>query len=74
VWISGLFNPLKFLTACQQVVARKKGLPLDGMSIITVVTEFKSCEEAKLEEECALIHGLFLEGADWEYKSERGEG
>lgn len=39
VWISGLFNPLKFLTACQQVVARKKGLPLDNMAIITIVTE-----------------------------------
>mmetsp|Transcript_71961 Transcript_71961/g.155428 ORF Transcript_71961/g.155428 Transcript_71961/m.155428 type:complete len:88 (+) Transcript_71961:4914-5177(+) len=74
IWISGLFNPLKFLTACMQVIARKRVLPLDDMAIITVVTEFRSCEEAKMEEECALIHGLFLEGADWESKPERGEG
>lgn len=59
VWISGLFNPLKFLTACQQVVARKRMLPLDDMAIITVVTEFKSIDDVKLEEnECAFIHGL----------------
>jgi len=50
-------------------------LPLDDMAIITIVTEFKTSDDAKLEEnECAFIHGLFLEGADWEYKSERGEG
>lgn len=45
------------------------------MSISTVVTEFNSVEEAKLEEnECALVYGLVLEGADWEQKAERGEG
>lgn len=75
VWIAGFFNPLKFLTACTQVVARQKGLALDGMSISTVVTEFNTVEEAKLEEnECALIYGMYLEGADWEAKAERGEG
>jgi len=74
VWIAGLFNPLKFLTACTQVVARQKGLALDNMSVVTVVTEFRTVEEAKLEDECALIHGMYLEGADWEYKPERGEG
>lgn len=42
VWISGLFNPLKFLTACMQVIARKRGLPLDDMAVITIVTEFKN--------------------------------
>lgn len=56
VWIAGFFNPLKFLTACTQVVSRQKSLALDLMSISTVVTEFNSFEEAKLEEnECALI-------------------
>lgn len=75
VWIAGFFNPLKFLTACTQDVARKKGLALDMMSISTVVTEFNSFEEAKLEEnECSLIYGMQLEGADWEAKAERGEG
>jgi len=45
VWISGLWNPLKFLTACQQVTGRKKGLPLDNMAIIIIVTEFKSTND-----------------------------
>lgn len=42
IWISGMFNPLKFLTACMQTMARKRQLALDHMAIITVVTEFKS--------------------------------
>lgn len=45
------------------------------MAIVTVVTEQKSADDAKFDnEECAFIHGLFLEGADWENKAERGEG
>lgn len=31
VWISGLFNPMSFLTAIMQVTARAKGLPLDDV-------------------------------------------
>lgn len=74
VWIAGLFNPLKFITACLQVIARNKKLPLDDMAIISIVTEFRSEEDARLEDECAFIHGMYLEGADYEQKSERGEG
>lgn len=42
IWLCGLFNPLKFLTACKQLVARKRSLPLDEMALITIVTEFKT--------------------------------
>jgi len=31
LWISGLFNPMSFLTAIMQVTARKDNLPLDSM-------------------------------------------
>ena len=31
IWISGLFNPMSFLTAIMQVTARAKGLPLDDV-------------------------------------------
>lgn len=62
VWISGLWNPLKFLTASQQVTGRKKGLPLDNMAIIVIVTEFRSINdilESKNDEiESAIIQGL----------------
>jgi dynein heavy chain len=33
LWISGLFNPMSFLTAIMQVTARKEGLPLDNMTL-----------------------------------------
>ena len=31
LWISGLFNPMSFLTAIMQVTARAKNLPLDDV-------------------------------------------
>ena len=35
VWIAGLWNPMGYITACLQVTARRKGLPLDTMEIAT---------------------------------------
>lgn len=34
LWISGLFNPMSFLTAIMQATARAKNLPLDDVSLI----------------------------------------
>jgi len=31
IWVSGLFNPMSFLTAIMQTTARAKGLPLDDV-------------------------------------------
>ncbi len=33
IWVSGLFNPMSFLTAIMQVTARAKGLPLDDVRL-----------------------------------------
>mmetsp|Transcript_26740 Transcript_26740/g.4783 ORF Transcript_26740/g.4783 Transcript_26740/m.4783 type:complete len:139 (+) Transcript_26740:8724-9140(+) len=33
LWISGLFNPMSFLTSVMQITARAKGLPLDNMVV-----------------------------------------
>lgn len=38
LWISGMFNPMSFLTAIMQTTARNTGLPLDGMVLKTSVT------------------------------------
>ena len=69
LWLPGLFNPTAFLTAIKQVTARKKGLPLDKMSIETHVTKMVKLEECKIlgkyPEDGAFIHGLFVEGARW---------
>ena len=71
VWISGLFNPMSYLTAVTQVTARKFNLPLDSMTNRCVFTNIK---EPKIEltkstpppNKGVYIHGLFMEGASWE--------
>ena len=67
LWISGLFNPMSFLTAIMQVTSRKYQLPLDDMCLRTDVLNIKDQEElAEPAEVGAYIHGFFLEGAGWE--------
>ena len=44
LWISGLFNPMSYLTAIMQVTARRDGLPLDGMCLQTDVLNIEDPE------------------------------
>lgn len=67
LWISGLFNPMSFLTSVMQITARAKGLPLDNMTLQTNVTNLTDVEEVQnYPENGAYVHGLFLEGAAWD--------
>lgn len=67
LWISGLFNPMSYLTAIMQVTARRDGLPLDDMNLRTDVTNTKDpLDIPEFAENGAYIHGYFLEGAGWE--------
>lgn len=66
LWISGLFNPMSFLTAIMQVTARQKKLALDSIILKTVVQNQRDPNELKTAEDGAFIYGLFLEGANWE--------
>ena len=67
LWISGLFNPMSFLTAIMQATAREHGLPLDDMCLKTDVLNIKDKTELTANAEVgAYIHGFFLEGAGWE--------
>jgi len=67
VWISGLFNPMSYLTAIMQVTARAALLPLDDMCLVTTVTNTKDKAEFPTNaEDGAYINGFFLEGAGWE--------
>jgi len=45
LWISGLFNPMSFLTAVMQQTARDKGLPLDDMTLKTDVINIRDPNE-----------------------------
>jgi dynein heavy chain len=67
VWISGLFNPMSYLTAIMQVTARAALLPLDDMCLVTDVTNSKEKSEyPDFAPNGAYINGFFLEGAGWE--------
>merc|ERR1711907_507669 len=67
LWISGLFNPMSFLTAIMQVTARQNGLALDQMMLMTTVTNTKDHEEIEAQPEVgAYVHGFFMNGASWE--------
>lgn len=67
VWISGLFNPMSYLTAIMQVTARAALLPLDDMCLVTTVMNTKDKAEFPTNaEDGAYINGFFLEGAGWE--------
>jgi len=66
IWIAGLFNPMGYVTACMQVTARAKGLPLDSMTVHTEVTQHDLGQISAQPEEGTYVHGLFLEGARWD--------
>lgn len=71
-WISGLFNPMSFLTAVMQTTARRDLLPLDQMTLKTEVLNIR--DHSTITEPPAngsYIHGFFLQGASWE--NGRGE-
>lgn len=67
VWISGLFNPMSYLTAIMQVTARAALLPLDDMVLVTEILNVKDKNEyTEFAEFGAYISGFCLEGAGWE--------
>ena len=71
MWLSGLHIPESYLTALVQTTCRSKGWALDKSTLYTVVTELRKPEEVKkkLDQGC-YIHGLYLEGALWNYKKD----
>lgn len=67
LWLSGLFNPMSFLTAIMQITARATGLPLDDMLLRSSVRNELDPEEiAEPAESGAYVCGFSLEGAGWE--------
>jgi dynein heavy chain len=45
LWISGLFNPMSYLTSIMQVTARRDNLALDDMTLKTDVTNIRDFNE-----------------------------
>merc|ERR1719395_233 len=77
VWLSGLFNPMAYLTSILQVTARATGSALDAMTQETHMTVYKDAHaihpDATFPENGAFIHGLFIEGARWPFGDEAEE-
>jgi dynein heavy chain len=74
IWLPGLFNPSSYLTATQQVCARKSGLALDKMTMETHVTTFWDHSEiTDYAHDGTYIHGLYIEGARWPKGDDAGE-
>ena len=68
-WISGLFNPQRFLTAIMQESARVNQLELDKLVIQTVVLKRQVEDIEAPARDGAYINGLFLEGARFDLGS-----
>ncbi|XP_071071224.1 dynein axonemal heavy chain 11 [Dasypus novemcinctus] len=69
VWISGFFNPQSFLTAIMQTMARKNEWPLDKMCLTVDVTKKTKEDYGHPPREGAYLHGLVMEGAQWDVQS-----
>lgn len=68
IWLPGLINPLALLTAIKQVTARKDGIPLDTMTLMTHVTLYNATKKythLSQPHDGLLVNGLFIEGASW---------
>lgn len=67
LWLSGLFNPMSFLTAIMQITARATGLPLDDMCLKSDVrNEYDKEDLSDPPAAGAYVNGFSLEGAGWE--------
>jgi dynein heavy chain len=76
VWISGLFNPMSYLTAVMQVTARMHNLPLDQMTLRCTFTNWRDPKAPDMNPPTkgVYVHGLFMEGASWEDGKGEEEG
>ena len=74
IWLPGLFNPQSYLTAVQQVTARKIGKPLDKMTTETHVSNMWNVTEVvENAVDGTYAHGFFLEGARWPSGDDAGD-
>ena len=75
LWISGLFNPMSFLTAVKQVMARATKQPLDCTTNETYMTTYQTASDVPevYPEDGFYVHGMFMEGARWTTPEEAAE-
>ena len=68
-WVSSFFFPQGFMTATMQTYARATGIAIDTLGFRTHVLEIMADEVTEAPEIGVQIHGLFIQGAKWDYKN-----
>ncbi|CAL8100545.1 unnamed protein product [Calicophoron daubneyi] len=71
-WITGFFNPQSFLTALRQEVARQNpNWALESVVLCNRVTRMSLEEIRERPVDGVYVHGLYLQGACWDYRIAR---
>ncbi|CAE8677099.1 unnamed protein product [Polarella glacialis] len=68
-WVSAFYFPQGFLTSVLQGYSRKNLIPVDVLSFEFVMMDTDDAAELDgAPEEGIYLHGLFMDGAAWDYK------
>jgi len=66
-WLPAFFDPKAFLTALIQTRARHEGIPMKDLRNEYEILDILRNETPTNDKHVQYIHGLALEGADWDY-------
>ena len=69
-WVSCFFFPQGFMTASLQTYARKTQTPIDALQFKTNVKAVFAEDITEAPEDGVNIHGLYLEGAKWDFSKQ----
>eukprot|EP00928_Gymnodinium_smaydae_P068043 TRINITY_DN5109_c0_g2_i1.p1 TRINITY_DN5109_c0_g2~~TRINITY_DN5109_c0_g2_i1.p1 ORF type:complete len:2204 (+),score=637.65 TRINITY_DN5109_c0_g2_i1:114-6725(+) len=72
-WVPCFYFPQGFMTCAKQVHARKTKIPIDGLSFFSDPTACADALKAPDPENGVNIHGLFIQGAGWDFEKVRIE-
>ena len=67
-WFTGFTYPTGFLTALMQTCARKTGEAIDSLSWEFVIVPQDPSSISQHPKDGAYMHGMYLEGARWDYE------
>jgi len=66
-WLPAFFDPKSFLTSLMQTRSRLEEVPLKDLRNEYEILEVYKAESAPTEKHVRHLHGLYLEGADWDH-------
>ena len=68
-WLPAFFDPRSFLTALMQARSRYEEIPMKDLRNDYELLDTASVTEPCKEKHAVFLHGLSLEGADWNWES-----